>query len=103
MRALELAGQCGATALEQRAGHELRASGARPRNRPRRGRDALTPSERNVAQLAATGMTTRQIAAELYLTPKTVVGHLTPIFRKLGISGRRELPEVLSPGGGAAD
>jgi DNA-binding CsgD family transcriptional regulator len=98
VRALDLAGECGATALQARTTLELEAAGARPRRRPRYGRDALTASERNVARLAATGMTTRQIAAELYLTPKTVEGHLTRAFRKLGISSRGELAGVLSRG-----
>jgi len=60
--------------------------------------EALTPSERNVAELAAAGRTTRQIAAELFLTPKTVETHLTRVFRKLGVTSRRQLAPMLNAG-----
>ncbi len=90
-RARELARACGAAGLAERTVRELRAAGARPTQRPRVGVRALTPSERNVAELAASGLTTREIAHELYVTPKTVEGHLTRIFRKLNIDSRSEL------------
>ncbi len=90
-RALELALECGASPLVERTLSELRAAGARPRRRPRTGIQALTASERQTAELAAAGRTTRQIAASLFLSPKTVEGHLTSAFRKLGISSRAEL------------
>ncbi|HEY5429542.1 MAG TPA: helix-turn-helix transcriptional regulator [Solirubrobacteraceae bacterium] len=57
---------------------------------------ALTASERQTAELAAAGRTTRQIAASLFLSPKTVEGHLTSAFRKLGISSRTELGSLLA-------
>jgi DNA-binding CsgD family transcriptional regulator/tetratricopeptide (TPR) repeat protein len=97
-RALELAVECGAPPLIERALTELRAAGARPRHRPRTGVRALTASERQTAELAAAGRTTRQIAASLFLSPKTVEGHLTSVFRKLGISSRAELGSRLAPG-----
>ncbi|MGH2858580.1 MAG: helix-turn-helix transcriptional regulator, partial [Solirubrobacteraceae bacterium] len=90
-RALDLAQECGAIALVERATTELRASGSRSRRRPRTGVGALTPSERQTAELAAEGRTTRQIAASLFLSPKTVEGQLTSVFRKLGISSRSAL------------
>lgn len=96
-RALDSARELGAVALAERALGELRAAGARPRSRPRVGLQALTPSERNVAQRAAAGRTTRQIAAELFLTPKTVESHLTRVFRKLRITSRGELAPLLAP------
>lgn len=95
-RALDLARELGAVTVAERALSELRAVGARPRRRPRTGLEALTPSERNVAELAATGRTTRQIAAALFLTPKTVETHLTRVFRKLQITSRSELAPLLA-------
>ena len=51
----------------------------------------LTPSEQRVAELAATGMTNREVAAELFISPKTVEANLSRIYRKLGIHSRAEL------------
>jgi DNA-binding CsgD family transcriptional regulator len=51
----------------------------------------LTPSERNIADLTATGMTNRDVAAALSITPKTVEANLTRIYRKLGVHSRAEL------------
>jgi DNA-binding CsgD family transcriptional regulator len=59
---------------------------------------ALTPSERRVADLAAGGLTTRQIAQVLIVSPKTVEFHLRHVYRKLDIpSSRADLARVLSP------
>ena len=55
------------------------------------GVESLTPSERRVADLAAEGMSNREIAQELYVTPKTVEVHLSSSYRKLEIGGGREL------------
>jgi DNA-binding CsgD family transcriptional regulator len=95
-KALELSRELGATALADRAQEEITA-GAGRRRRPREtGTEALTPSERRVAILAAEGLTTRQIAGELYVTPKTVEFHLRHIYRKLGVpSNRAALAGVL--------
>jgi DNA-binding CsgD family transcriptional regulator len=95
-RALDLARECGATALEARALDELTATGARPRRRPRHGPDSLTAAERRVAVLAAQQHSTREIAGALFLSAKTVEGHLTRAYRKLGVSGRSELAAVLA-------
>jgi DNA-binding CsgD family transcriptional regulator len=58
----------------------------------------LTPSERRVADLAAGGLTTRQIAQVLFVTPKTVEFHLRHVYRKLDIpSSRADLARALSP------
>jgi len=51
----------------------------------------LTPSELRVAELAASGMTNRDVAAELYISPKTVEANLSRIYRKLDIRSRAEL------------
>jgi DNA-binding CsgD family transcriptional regulator len=55
------------------------------------GRDVLTPSERRVAELAASGKTNRDVAAALFISPKTVEANLGRIYRKLGINSRAEL------------
>jgi DNA-binding CsgD family transcriptional regulator len=55
----------------------------------------LTPSELRIVRLACEGRTNREIAHELYVTLKTVEGHLSRAYTKLGIAGRPQLPEVL--------
>ena len=94
-RALELAGMCGAAALEEEVRSELHAAGARPRTTALSGVEALTASERRVAGLAADGQTNRDIAQSLFVTPKTVEVHLSNTYRKLGIRSRRELAGAL--------
>ena len=96
LEALALAARCGAKALERRARTELAAIGVRPRATDRSGVDSLTPSERRVVELAATGATNREIAQTLFVTEKTVETHLGRAFRKLDVSSRRQLPDVLA-------
>ena len=93
--ALDLAARCGAGPLAARIREELKAAGARPRREWRRGVEALTPSELRVARLAADGKTNREIAQTLYVTLKTVEGHLARVYPKLGVTGRGELPSAL--------
>lgn len=93
--ALELADEIGAPRLVTTAREELRALGRRPRRAARSGIDALTPSERRVAALAAQGLSTPQIAHRLFITRKTVESHLGQAYRKLGIAGRAELAPLL--------
>lgn len=93
--ALDLAARCGARRLAARAREELTATGARPRRDWRTGVDALTPSELRVVGLAAEGRSNREIAHELYVTLKTVEGHLSRAYTKLGIDGRSQLAEAL--------
>jgi ATP/maltotriose-dependent transcriptional regulator MalT len=93
--ALELSVRCGARRLAARVREELKATGARPRRVWRTGVEALTPSELRIVRLAADGHTNREIAHELYVTLKTVEGHLSRAYTKLGITGRGELPGVL--------
>ncbi|MET9423507.1 LuxR family transcriptional regulator [Streptomyces sp. NPDC006540] len=57
----------------------------------------LTPQELQIAQLAAEGLTNRDIGARLYLSPRTIGFHLHKIFPKLGITGRAQLRDVLGP------
>ena len=95
LEALDLAARCGARPLVARAREELAAAGARPRREWRTGAEALTPGELRVVRLAAEGRTNREIAHELYVTLKTVEGHLSRAYTKLGIAGRAQLAEVL--------
>jgi DNA-binding CsgD family transcriptional regulator/tetratricopeptide (TPR) repeat protein len=95
-RAAELAVRAGADGLAARAHDELLASGARPRRVALSGVEALTPSERRVAELAAAGRSNREIAQELYVTLKTVEGHLRHAYDKLGIRSRLGLAEALA-------
>jgi DNA-binding CsgD family transcriptional regulator len=93
--ALEIARAGGAGDLERRASEELAVAGARATRAARRGREALSPSERRVAQLAAEGLSNREIAEELFVTRKAVEWHLRNSYVKLGISSRRDLPAAL--------
>jgi len=92
---LDLAYRCGAGRLAQRATDELRATGARPRRAPLTGLEALTPSERRVAELAAGGMSNPEIAQAVFVTLNTVEGHLRHVYQKLSVSSRTELPAAL--------
>ncbi|HEU5279794.1 MAG TPA: AAA family ATPase [Gaiellaceae bacterium] len=101
-RALELATICGADPLAERAQTELLATGARPRRIPLSGLESLTPSERRVAEMAAGGLTNREIAQALFVVPKTVEVHLSSAYRKLGIGSRAQLPAALAEQGRGA-
>jgi DNA-binding NarL/FixJ family response regulator len=94
---VDLALGIGALGLARRANEEIAASGARPRRVLRTGLDALTASERRVAQLAAEGMSNKEIAQTLFVTIKTVEVHLSHAYRKLEISSRAQLGEALIP------
>ena len=96
-RAWQDAQDLGAAPLASRAREELRAVGGRRRS-PRRhaGPAALTPTERRVAQLAADGLSTPEIARTLYVSPKTIEWHLDHVYRKLAIRSRHQLPTALS-------
>jgi DNA-binding CsgD family transcriptional regulator len=101
-QALDLAYQCSAAALAASTHEELVAAGARPRTAALTGWDALTPSERRVAQMAAAGLTNREIAQALFVTPRTVEGHLTNVYGKLRVSSREELAGLVPDAAGAA-
>jgi DNA-binding CsgD family transcriptional regulator len=102
LEALALAVRCGAKTLERRSRAELGAIGVRPRTAERSGVDSLTPSERRVVEIAAAGSSNREIAQTLFVTEKTVETHLGRAFRKLDVSSRRQLPDVLARLGVAA-
>jgi DNA-binding CsgD family transcriptional regulator len=96
--ALDAAHHAGARSLAEEAETELRATGARPRRVVLTGLDSLTASERRIAELARQGLTNREIAQTLFITARTVEGHLTSVFRKLGVDSREELPAALAGG-----
>jgi DNA-binding CsgD family transcriptional regulator len=88
----QLLDDIGADGFAERARAELAAAGeTRPaKAAARHGRD-LTPQEAQVARLAAAGATNAEIAAQLYLSPNTIDYHLRKVFRKLGVTSRRQL------------
>jgi len=63
------------------------------------GLESLTPSERRVAQLASAGLPNREIAQHLFITTRTVEGHLTHTYQKLAITSREQLPAALAARG----
>ena len=86
----------GARRLERQARSELEASGARLRRPALSGIAALTPSERRVADMAADGMSNREIAQALFVTVKAVKFHLHNAYGKLDVASRGELPAALA-------
>ncbi len=94
-RALDLLSGSGADGLIARATKELQAAGGRPRRQALSGVESLTPSERRVAQMAAEGMTNREVAQALFVTVKAVQWHLRNVYRKLGVGSREEVGKAL--------
>jgi DNA-binding CsgD family transcriptional regulator len=91
LEALDVSSRLGATVLAGAATAELRTCGLRPRRTALTGVAALTPSERRIADIAATGATNDEIAQRLFVTRKNVEFHLTNAYRKLGVTSRRGL------------
>jgi DNA-binding CsgD family transcriptional regulator len=91
----------GCASWGDQARRELRASGESSRRRDPSARDQLTAQELQIAQLAATGLSNREIGERLYVSHRTVGTHLYRIFPKLGITARTELDAALSVSGGA--
>jgi DNA-binding CsgD family transcriptional regulator len=85
----------GANAFAGRAGRELAATGERVSKRDFRPVVELTPQERQIAQLASEGQSNPEIAALLFISPRTVEYHLHKIFAKLDITSRGQLARVL--------
>jgi DNA-binding CsgD family transcriptional regulator len=94
--ALEIFELLGAKPWATRAAAELRAAGRTDPYAVRRDRVPLTPQELEIAQLAATGMTNKQIGQRLFLSHRTVGAHLYQIFPKLGITTRAALRDALA-------
>jgi DNA-binding CsgD family transcriptional regulator len=92
---VDIAHRIGASALVEQANEELAATGARPRKLLQTGIETLTASERRVAQLAAEDMSNKEIAQALFVTVKTVEVHLSSVYRKLGLTSRRQLASAL--------
>ncbi len=90
-QAQELARETGASAIEREALDQLVATGARPRRPRQSGAAGLTAAELRVAEMAADGLSNREIAQALFVTQKTVETHLGRSYRKLGIRSRGQL------------
>jgi DNA-binding CsgD family transcriptional regulator len=98
-QARELADAAGAEPLSAAVVEALVAAGGRPRRARARGSAALTPAERRVAEQAARGMTNREIAQAMFVTEKTVEGHLSKAYRKLGVTARAQLAAAFAAEG----
>lgn len=91
----------GATPYAERARTELLATGETARRRTEETRFDLTPRERQVASMAASGLTNAEIATRLFVTTSTVEFHMNKVFRKLGVTSRRQIPRAIgAPGSG---
>jgi DNA-binding CsgD family transcriptional regulator len=87
----------GAQGFAERARRELLATGETVRRRTADARDSLTPQEAQIARLAARGQSNSDIAAQLYLSHRTVEWHLHKVFAKLGIISRKGLGRPCRP------
>ena len=92
--ALDCFGRLGAAPWEARARAELRASGETARRRDPSTREELTPQELQIARLVAGGKTNPEVAAQLFLSPRTIDYHLRKVFSKLDIASRAELANL---------
>lgn len=94
--ARDAADALGYQGLAEMARRELRASGETSRARDALALDRLSPQELQIAEMAATGMSNRDIGSRLFLSHRTVASHLYRAFPKLGISARSELADVMA-------
>jgi DNA-binding CsgD family transcriptional regulator len=92
--ALETFTDLGALPLVARATQELRASGETVRRRDPSTLLDLTPMERKVAELVSTGLSNKDVAAQIWVSPRTVAFHLRNVFTKVGVSSRTELARL---------
>jgi DNA-binding CsgD family transcriptional regulator len=88
----------GVTPWSSRARQQLRATGETSRPRTPQAREHLTPQELQIIQMAAEGLSNREIGQKLYLSHRTISSHLYRAFPKLGIASRAELRAVLNDG-----
>jgi len=100
-QALETFRRLGARSWTQRTQAELRASGVTVTAAPadRDALEALTPQQRQIVRLASEGLTNREIADRLFLSPRTVSSHLYRSFPKLGVADRHQLRDVIARSG----
>jgi RNA polymerase sigma factor (sigma-70 family) len=91
----ELFSDFGMEAFAERARVELEATGEHARKRTVETLGELTPQESQISRLAAEGRTNREIASQLFISPKTVEYHLRKVFRKLGVNSRTQLANRL--------
>ena len=96
LAALRTFEQTGSRAWEERAMKELRAAGWNVSDSDDRRGQELTPQEREIAQLAASGLTNKQIAGQLFISHRTVGAHLYQTYPKLGITSRAALRDALT-------
>jgi DNA-binding CsgD family transcriptional regulator len=89
--ALEAFEQLGAEPWAERARTELRASGETARKRDPSTLSQLTPQELQIARFVGEGLSNKEIAAQLFLSPRTVESHLRKVFSKLSITSRTQL------------
>lgn len=92
--ALETFGDEHAETLVRRATQELRASGETARKRDVSTQVQLTPMELKVAQLVASGLSNKDVAAQIWVSPRTVAFHLRNVFAKAGVTSRGELAQL---------
>jgi DNA-binding CsgD family transcriptional regulator len=85
----------GAEAFSERVARELRATGERARKRSAQSTPKLTPQQAQVARLASQGHTNPEIAAQLFISPRTVEHHLRGVFATLGVNSRKQLAGAL--------
>ena len=78
----------------ERARSELRATGETARKRTPDAVVSLTPQELQIARLVGRGLTNKEVAAQLFLSPRTIDAHLRGVFAKLGIASRRDLRDI---------
>ncbi len=102
-RALLAFDALGANGWSQRARTELAAAGAVAEHQDKRAWRDLSPQELQIAQLAAEGLSNREIGSRLYLSHRTVGSHLYRMFPKLGIRSRAQLHRVLPPASPQSD
>jgi DNA-binding NarL/FixJ family response regulator len=95
--AYDLFAAIGADAFAERARRELLATGERARKREVDTYSQLTPQEEHIIRLARDGRSNPEIAAELFISSRTVEWHLRNVFAKLGITSRRDLYNTVSP------
>jgi DNA-binding CsgD family transcriptional regulator len=102
--AFDLFTEIGMAAFADRSARELQATGETARRRDVAGAGPLTPQETQIAKLARTGLTNKEIATRLFVSPRTVEYHLRKVFAKLGITSRHQLeglPDAEDFGSGA--